>query len=241
MKHILLCAFVFASFEAFADVGPINLGSVSIGMSKAKYVSATGIAPVNCNTFRDSEGKLRRSEMKDLTSEEKTLCRWDAFDETGSIENIQVGGLSYDVISAKEESSESIKAFGWRSIAIFFNDRLISLKIMRPNVSFETLTTKYGAPKFDDNRRIKICKNRIGNEFKNNEGELDAVWTNGEVRSILRTIKFSPSSNCTDGDSVQHYILEEPKQLELIENAIDKYREDISKESAKRVAKDSPF
>jgi hypothetical protein len=84
-----------------------------------------------------------------------------------------------------------------------------------------------------DQRKIETCKNKIGNEFKNNIGNLDAVWTNGEVRSIFRDIKRSPRETCTDGYDLQYYILEEPRQLKLIENAIDKYSKNISKEAAK--------
>jgi hypothetical protein len=178
---------------------------------------------VSCNDLRDKDGKAQRSEIKYLTPDRKTLCFPS---KTGSIENIQIEGLSYDAIEANYESSHSSKA-------IFFNDRLISLEIYVPKVNLETLRTKYGNPKMIDQRKIETCKNKIGNEFKNNIGNLDAVWTNGEVRSIFRDIKRSPRETCTDGYDLQYYILEEPRQLKLIENAIDKYSKNISKEAAK--------
>lgn len=233
MKNKIIFAFLFASIEAFAGVGPTSLGDLSIGMSKSEYVTAIGIAPVNCNEFRDKDGKAQRSEMKSLSSAKKTLCWQFDIKKTGSIENIQVEGLSYDVIEANYESSKYIDTIGHSSKAIFFNDRLINLEIYAPKVSLETLTTKYGAPKMADQRKIEACKNKIGNEFKNNVGKLDAVWTNGEVNSIFRDVNTSPYKTCTDGTDLQYYILEEPRQLKLIENAIDKYSKNISKEAAK--------
>lgn len=230
MKSTIICAFLFASVEAFAGVGPNSLGDLSIGMSKSEYVTAIGISPVICNDLRDKDGKVQRSEIEYLTPDRKTLCFPS---KTGSIENIQIEGLSYDAIEANYESSTYITTIGHSSKAIFFNDRLISLEIYVPKVNLETLTTKYGNPKMIDQRKIETCKNKIGNEFKNNVGNLDAVWTNGEVRSIFRDIKRSPRETCTDGYDLQYYILEDPRQLKLIENAIGKYRKNISKESAK--------
>jgi hypothetical protein len=202
-------------------------------MSKSEYVTAIGIAPANCNEFKDRDGKAQRSEMKILSSAQKTLCWQLDIKKTGSIENIQIEDLSYDVIEANYESSKYITTVGHSSKAIFVNDRLISLEIYAPKVNLETLTTKYGKPKMVDQRKILTCKNNIGNEFKNNIGKLDAVWTNGEVSSIFRDINTSPSKTCTDGIDVQYYILEESRQIKLIENAIDKYRKNISKEAAR--------
>lgn len=235
---VILCVYIFTSFEAFAGGGPTSLGSISMGMSKAEYVSAIGITPLDCNTYIDSDGKPKRSEMKYLTLKNRTLC-WVALvkDKTASIENIQVGGLSYDVIETNLNSSEFIETVGHSSKAIFLKDRLISLEIYAPKVSLETLTAKYGAPKFADNRKTEICRNKIGNEIKNSIGNLDTVWVNGEVRSILRIINSSPRKTCTDGLDLQYYILEEPRQVKLIEDAINKHLEDISLNSAK----DSPF
>lgn len=39
--------------KAFAGAGPTSLGGVSVGMGKAEYVSALGISPINCNTYKD--------------------------------------------------------------------------------------------------------------------------------------------------------------------------------------------
>lgn len=177
--------------------------------------------------------------MKYLSPEKKTLC-WgfsSDFDKKGSIENVQVNGLSYDVIEANTDASKFVETIGHSSKAIFFKDRLISLEITFPKAGLETLTAKYGEPKLVDNRKTEVCKNRIGNEFKNEVGNLDAVWINGEVRAIRRAQTSSPRETCSDGITMQYYILEEPSQLASIEDAINKYRVEISKKEVK----DSPF
>ena len=116
-------------------------------------------------------------------------------------------------------------------------DRLISIEIYSPKVNLETLTTKYGPPKLADITKIEICKNRMGNEFNNKVGKIDAVWTNGDVNAILRTELNPPRKTCSDGFDMQYYIIEERKQLEPIEAAINSFRKEI----AKTTAKDSPF
>jgi len=238
MKNLALCAGIFVSFSAFAAGGPTNVGGISIGMSKAEYLSAIGITPTDCNTFGSNNGKLIKSELKYLTPDKKTLC-YDTRGEssTGTVENIQIGGLSYDVVEANYESSKIVQSIGNSSKAIFFKDRLISIEIYAPKVSLDTLSTKYGAPKLLDKTKVEICKNRIGNEFKNQAGTIDAVWNNGEVDAILRTNLMSPRQTCTDGYKMQYYIIEERKQLEPIEAAINSFRKEIDKATAK----DSPF
>ena len=242
MKQILLFALMIIPFAAFAGDGPTSMGRITIGMSKVDYISTIGIKPVNCNTYKDRDGKLKRSEMKYLRPDEKTLCYGFGFGETGSIENINVSGLSYDVIEADSRSSiggasEYLKQFGHSSKAIFFKDRLISIEITFPNVGLETLEAKYGAPKLVDNRDIEVCKNRMGNEFNNKVGDLDAVWVNGKVQAILRADTSSPRKTCTDGITMQYYILQEPDQVNLIEIAINKHLRAISKEEIK----ENPF
>jgi len=242
MKQILGCVvliFIFTSFNAFAGSGPTGIDNVIIGMSKAEYVSAIGIDPVDCNIYKGKDGKTNRSELKYLDSKRKTLCYGFSsdFDKKGSIENIQISGLSYDVIEAKGDASKFVETVGFDSKGIFLKNRLISLEITFPKVGLETLSAKYGEPKIVDNRKIEVCKNRMGNEFKNNVGTLDAVWTNGEVEAKLRALESPPRETCTDSITMQYYIIEEPKQLRIIEDAINKYREVISKEAVK----ESPF
>lgn len=237
MKRILSFCFLLPSVAAFAGVGPTNIGDLRIGMSKDEYLSVVGVAPINCNTFRDEDGSLNRSEMKYLKSDKKTLCINAAFREKATIENIQVGGLSYDVIEGGDKAIPYLEPIGLRSTAIFLKNRLISLEIYAPKVSYETLATKYGSAKFVDKRSIEVCKNRAGGEFKNNVGKLDAVWVNGEVNSMLRVVNTPPVKTCSDGFDLHYYVLEEPRQLKLIENAIEKYREEITK----KTAKDTPF
>ena len=243
MKQIFIFALIIMPFTAFAGAGPTSMGNITIGMSKADYISTIGVKTVNCNTSKDRDGQLRRSEMKYLQPDTKTLCYGPSFDdETGSIENINVSGLSYDVIEANSRSSiggasEYLKQFGHSSKAIFFNDRLISIEITFPNVGLEILAAKYGEPKLVDNREVEVCRNRMGNEFKNRVGNLDAIWVNGKVQAILRADISSPNKTCTDGITMQYYILQEPEQLSIIENAINKYLKRVSNEAIK----DNPF
>lgn len=218
-------------------LGPTGIGSVSIGMSKSEYVSAIGINPVDCNTAKDKDGKPKRSEMKYLTPDEKTLCWLNAFEKRGSTENIQLGGISYDVVQANYESSKIVQSIGNSSKAIFVKDRLVSIEIYAPEVTLDTLTMKYGTPNLLDKTKVEVCKNRIGNEFKNQVGTIDAIWNNGEVNAILRTKLNPPRQTCTDGFNMQYYIIEERRQLEPIEAAITNFRNEI----AKKTAKDSPF
>lgn len=237
MKNFVLCVSIFVSFSAFAAGGPTGVGGISIGMSKAEYQSAIGINPTDCNTFRDRDGKAKRSELKYITPDKKTLCWSFTLSKTGSTENIEVGGISYDVVEANYESSKVVDSIGHSSKAIFLKDRLISIEIYSPKVSVETLTTKYGLPKLNDITKIDICKNRMGNEFKNRVGKIDAVWTNGDINAILRKELNPPRKTCTDGLDMLYYIIEERKQLEPIEAAINNFRKEI----AKTTAKDSPF
>jgi len=232
VKYLLCVALIAMSLIAHAGNGPTSIGAVSIGMSKTDYISALGISPVNCNEHED-----KRSEIKYLDPDKKTLCYGFSFRETGSSENIQVGGITYDVVEAGYSASEFIKSIGNSSKAIFYKGKLVSLEITFPEVSLETLTQKYGAPKLVDYRKTEICKNRMGNEFDNNVGNLDAVWKNGEVNAILRAATSGPSRTCTDGMTMRYYIIEEPNQLKSIENAIEKYRAGLAKEEAS----DSPF
>ena len=67
MKSVVFFTILSISSNAFSAPGPKNLGSVVIGMSKAEYLATTGSSAVNCNTFRDKDGKPRRSELKYLT------------------------------------------------------------------------------------------------------------------------------------------------------------------------------
>lgn len=231
MKSILLCTITFVSFQVFAGDGPTNIGSVNIGMNKADYVAVLGIKPVDCDTFKD-RNKIFKSEKEYLNSEKKSLCHDFRTKPTGMIENIQLENIVYDVIVANYESSKFVDNIGHSSQAIFLKDRLIRLEIYSPKVNIETLVTKYGAPKIADSRKIQICKNKMGNEFQNNEGNLDAIWTNGGVSSIFRTSVTRPYKTCTDGSVMQYYILEERKELESIEAAINKFREAISKKTA---------
>ena len=236
MKSFVFCVSIFASFSAFSDGGPTGIGGINIGMSKTDYQSAIGINPVDCNAFNGLYDKFR-NELRYITPEAKTLCWSRKFKKTGSTENIEIGGISYDVVEADNESSKFINSIGISSKAIFFKDRLISVKINFPKVDVETLMAKYGLPKINNKMKINICKNRIGNEFESSVGEIDAVWTNGEITAILRKEKIPPRETCTDGMDALYYIIEERKQLEPIEAAINNFLNKI----AKTTTKDSPF
>lgn len=230
MEKILICTIAFVSFTVFAGDGPNSIGVVRIGMNKADYETALGINPVDCNTIKDE--KVLKSEMEYLNSNRNHLCIDLRGKSNGIVEHIQLENISYDVIQANSESSKYIDTIGRGSTAIFTKDRLISLTVISPKVDYKTLSTKYGEPKLIDNRSIKICKNKIGNEFMNNEGDLDAIWTNDEVTSIFRTYSSPPYKTCADGGIMHFYILEERKELKLIEAAIKKFQETISKKTA---------
>lgn len=239
MKNIAFLAVIFTSSGAFAAGGPTSIGAISIGMSKQEYISTIGITPFDCNTLRSNKGEVFRTEQKYLTPDEKSLCHdsRSGNNNTGTVENIQIGGLSYDVVEANYESSKVVRSIGNSSKAIFVKDRLVSINIYAPEVILDTLSMKYGSPKLLDKTRVEVCKNRIGNEFKNQVGTIDAVWNNGEVNAILRTKLGSPRDTCTDGFNMHYYIIEERRQLEPIEAAIINFRNEISKTTAK----DSPF
>lgn len=238
MKNKALWAVIFTSSGALAAGGPTSIGAITIGMSKQEYISAIGISPIDCNRLGNNKGQVIRSELKYLTPDKKTLCYDGRFENnTGTVDNIQVGGLAYDVVEANYESSKVVQSIGNSSKAIFVKDRLVSIEIYAPKVTLDTLSTKYGAPKLLDKTKVEICKNRIGNEFKNQVGTIDAVWNNGEVNAILRTNLTPPRQTCTDGFNMQYYIIEERRQLEPIEAAITNFRNEI----AKTTAKDSPF
>ena len=244
MKKMTFLAIIVTVFGALAADGPTSIGAISIGMSKQEYISTIGIAPLDCNTLHNNKlespsgGTVIKSELKHLSPDRMTLCYDGRFrNQTGTIENIQIGGFSYDVIEANYESSKVVQSIGHSSKAIFVKDRLVSLEIYAPKVTLDTLSQKYGAPKLLDKTRVEICKNRIGNEFKNKVGRIDAVWTNGDVNATLRTELNPPSKTCSDGLDMQYYIIEERKQLEPIEAAINNFRKEI----AKTTAKDSPF
>jgi len=123
MKYItkfIVVISIFFSFNAYANPGPTSIGDISIGMSKAEFVKAIGINPVDCNTYKGKDGKSPRSELKHLSPERKSLCWNYDFDEKGSTENIQVSGISYDVVEANYEASKVIEKIGHSSKAIFF-------------------------------------------------------------------------------------------------------------------------
>jgi hypothetical protein len=213
-------------------------------MSKQEYISIIGIAPLDCNTLPNNKleipsgGTVIKSALKYLSPVRKTLCYDGRFrNKTGTVENIQISGFSYDVVEANLESSKVVKSIGTSSKAIFVKDRLVSVEIFAPEVTLDTLSQKYGAPKLIDTTKVEICKNGFGNEFKNQVGTVDAVWNNSEVSAILRTKLNPPRETCTDGHDVQYYIIEERKQLEPIEAAITSFRNEI----AKTTANESPF
>jgi hypothetical protein len=240
MKNLACCVGILLTFTACSSgnstnsaVGPTSVGSISIGMSKAEYLSAIAITPVDCS-LTDQDGKANRAEMKYLEPGRKALCRnFFKFKETGSTENIHVGGISYDVIEANYVTSKIVKSIGNSSKAIFLNDSLISIEIYDPEVSPETLITKYGPPNIVDNTNIETCQNSIGGKFENKVGTIDAVWTNGDVNAILRTELKPPSKTCSDGLDLRYYLIEDRKQLAFIEAAINSFIKDVDKTDAK--------
>lgn len=239
MKKVLICwASIVLAVDANAEQGPTAVGSLSIGMNKSEYIAAIGISPVNCNTFKDKDGKVLLAAPKSLSVETKHLCYdFRIGRKTGTVETVQVINVSYDVVQADYESSKLVQSLGNSSKAIFVQDKLISLEIYSPKVTLEALASKYGAPKVIDKSKIETCQNRIGNEFRNQIGNIDAVWTNGDVNAVLRTAKRPPRNTCTDNYEMQYYIIEDRKQVALIESAILRLKEDLSRQTVK----ESPF
>lgn len=129
MKYFVLFVSIFVSFSAFAAWIPKGVGGFSIGMRKAEYQSAIGFDPTDCNTCSDWDGKVMRSELKYITLDQETLCWNYNLSKTGSTENFEVCGISYDVVEANYESSKVVGSIGHSSKAIFLKDRLISIEI----------------------------------------------------------------------------------------------------------------
>ena len=246
IKMAIAFALLHFVVGALAQSGPTSLGKVEIGMSMASFKAAIALSPVDCASFIDTDGKLKRSEIKYLRKDQKTLCwplvlRSPRFNKSGSIENIQIGGLSYDVIEGSDASSNLIKEVGDASKAIFIGDRLVSLEIYSPKVTLEILTSKYGPPIVLNGMRVESCRNRIGAEFKNDVGKLDLVWTNGDVNAILRTVKLPPRDTCTEDNTYQYYILQKSEQIKAIEDAIEGANEKQRGELMRESVKDSKF
>lgn len=237
MKYLAMLAIACFSLDALAGVGPTSIGNFRIGMNKAEYISAAGIVPVDCNKSKGVEPQVIRAEMEDLNVDRNMLCFDFRSSKTGIIENIQVAGVSYDVVQADYKSSKPIDSLGNSVKAIFLNDRLISIKITFPNVDVETLSVKYGQPSITDKTKIEICKNRIGNEFKNRVGHTDAVWVNEGISAIYRIEQNAPRDTCSDGLEMNYYLIEDENQMKLINSAIINFRN----ASAKSAAKDSVF
>lgn len=244
MKNKILLAVIATSYGAFAADGPTSIGAISIGMSKQEHISALGITTLDCNKLPNNKlvsssgGTVIKSELKHLLPEKMTLCFDGRFEkQTGTIENIQIGGFSYDVIEVNYSASKFVHSLGNSSKAIFIKDKLVSIEIYAPKITLDMLSLKYGAPKIVDNTKVEICTNRIGNEFKNRIGTIEAVWSNGDVNATLRNELDPPRNTCTDGFNMRYYIIEDRKQLDPIRSAIINFRNEVNRAAAK----DSPF
>jgi hypothetical protein len=237
MKYLAIVAIACFSPDALATVGPTSIGNFKIGMSKVEYISAAGIVPVDCNKSKGVDPQVFRAKMENLNVNRNALCFDFRSSKTGIIENIQVAGVSYDVVQADYKSSSLINSLGNSVKAIFLNDRLISITVTFPNVDLETLSVKYGQPLISDKTKIEICKNRIGNEFKNRVGHTDATWVNGGITATYRIEQNAPRDTCSDGLEMNYYLLEDANQMKLINSAIINFRN----ASAKSAAKDSVF
>lgn len=229
MKKLAILVGTFVTFSTCAaGGGPTNIGDLYIGMSKTEYLLAIGTTLPDCSKVKDQNGNTNRADLRDLSPAKRSLCSNYKYLKSGSVENIQIGSISYDVVKVWSETSKTIASLGTNSEAIFLKDRLISIKIYNPRISLETLTAKYGLPKQVDSRKVQICQNQIGNRFENTVGNLDAVWSNGEVNATFRVERNPPVRTCTDGYSFTAYILAESKQLELIDAAINNVRAEIA-------------
>lgn len=239
MKILTFLGIALLSFNAFAFNGPTGVAGIAIGMNKSDYLSFLRITPDDCNKGKDLGQGIVFSGIESLSPENKSLCHDFRLGKkrTGIIENVEVNGIVYDVVQANYQSSESVRAIGNSIKAIFIKDRLISLEIYSPEVSLEILESKYGPAALKNNVRIKTCQNKIGGIFENRIGDIDAVWTAGEVNAIYRRKKTAPRETCTDGIEILYYILEETRQVKLIESAIMS----LKKQANTSLAKDSKF
>lgn len=238
INYFLICLGLAISFESIAADGPTAIGNISIGMSKADYISAIGTTPIDCNKLKDKDGQVLMVEPKSLSPDKKYLCHDFRIEKkTGIIETVKINEFSYDVIQADYGTSKLINSIGHGSKAYFIKDTLIGLEIYSPKVTLDVLSSKYGLPKLIDKTKTDTCQNRIGNQFKYQSGTIDAVWTNGGISATYRTIKQPPRDTCTDNYEMQYYIIENRKEVEQIELAI----KNLTNELAKKSAKESPF
>lgn len=234
-RAVVVCAILALCVEARAAEGPTAIGALSIGMSEADYIAAIGITPFDCNTSKDS--KVLVAETKALSADTKQLCYDFRANKSGTVETVKLKEVSYDLVQADYASSKVIASIGNASKAILLQDRLISLEIYAPKVTLDTLVAKYGTPKLVDKSKLETCQNRMGNEFKHQVGRIEAVWTRGDVRAVLRTQKHPPRNTCTDNYDMQYYVIEDSKAVGMIESAIASLNKDL----ARTTVKDSPF
>jgi len=244
LKNLAILVFILVSFSAFGEEGPTNIGSISMGMSKAEYLSAIGTISIDCNTFKSRDGRLNMGKMNKLDLS-MTLCEISSLDRA-IVENIQVDGISFDVVRATKKSSKVIDSLTYSSSssssvskAIFLKDSLISFTIEDPKVNLEILTTKYGPPKIVDKTERDSCTKYSG-EYSKRVGQIDNVWTNGSVSAIFR-ITLGPLRRLCASDTSASYIIEERKQLEPIEAAIINFRKKSKNENFEKEVKDSLF
>lgn len=255
MRNLLMCAGIFAYFISFLSIaaGPTGVGNIKIGMSKEEYLSEIGITSLtDCKTLKDKNGKPVHFELRNISAYFVYLMspclNYILFDGTklkdrrkiyfsGIDDTIQINGIIYNYIFTDKKTSKIIETLGDEISAIFLKNKLIGIEIGTPKVTFDTLIKKYGQPTINDETQTKICQNRIGNKFENKAGSLDAVWANGEVRTIFRYTLSDPVETCTDNRSFTTYTIEENKQMDLIRSAINDY----IKEAEKSEIKSSPF
>lgn len=222
-KILQIIVVAMFAFDASADPGPTNIGPISIGMSKESYLAAANVKGVDCNAEKNAAGEKQRTGLGALRPDNKALCWSFLFAKVASVETVTVNGVSYDVISTDYDVEGFLDTIGHNVEAVFLDDRLVSLEIYSPKVDIKTLTSKYGAPKLNDNQKVDYCKNAMGAEFNNKVGDIDAVWQNGEVQAIYRIKAGAPRRTCTDGITLDYYILQEPKKVQVIDLAINAY------------------
>jgi hypothetical protein len=240
---MLLLSFFMAPCNSIAQ-GPTGIGDVRMGMSKAEYLLAVGLKnPIDCdkekNVKKGSTESLGSSIFAAPVSRRDISCYGSGksknlltkeINKRGTIANVQIEGISYDVIKNGHDS-EFLRSIGNVTYAIFLEDRLVNLEIFGSKINVETLTHKYGPPKMVEmvgNKKIEVRQNRIGNMF--GDGAVGATWNNGGIDATLWR-EYRPLLR----SDLLIYTLEETKSVKLIDEAIEKFK------ISRKIMVDTPF
>ncbi|MBC8554974.1 MAG: hypothetical protein H8D23_35625 [Candidatus Brocadiales bacterium] len=216
---------------------------VYIGMSKDAYLAKFKINLINCDTYRDYNGKLTWDKSyPSLHPDFKSVCsQYIGGDKDGKYEKITLDDISYEVIQARFSASKFIERFGIYNTAIFYKDKLVSLEIIGPKVKRDVLIEKFGSPKINDSQSVSICTTVIGNSYRNRLGYHNTIWTHQGVRANYRIWTYLPEKKCTGKRSKHYFIIDDPKVISLIEDKINLFIKNRDERDFKNRVRDSRF